>query len=265
MSYNDNFKGDRNMLHVVSSKIIISNLYYGVTESDLEDLFTDCGTIKKLCIHYDSNGKSRGTGNVTFYRKCDAIKAFKKYNRVQLDGRAMNIKIVNYNRVPNREKRKNYSRESFQKIVVCNEVQNKNKLSTSSEAQQNNTNSKRRSIHELDSDLETHVNRKRIRRSDNERPINDKMVCTKMFNKRVPKRLNAYPRTNNVKQTSNGRKRKQKGMTEEELDAQLEPYIDFGNKRKCSSENDGTEMLNLNENDAQMQKIISAMAQLRLS
>jgi len=76
------------------SKILISNLAYGVTSKDLKDLFKDIGPIKSTTINFFSNGKSKGTGQVIFIRRNDAKRAIDKYNKVELDGRPMRIEMV---------------------------------------------------------------------------------------------------------------------------------------------------------------------------
>jgi len=44
-------------------------------------------------IHYNAQGKSMGTASLVYARRGDAIKAIKQYNGVALDGRTMNLKL----------------------------------------------------------------------------------------------------------------------------------------------------------------------------
>lgn len=75
-------------------KVVVSNLDAQVSENDVKEIFQKIGRVVKTMLNFDSNGRSRGTGEIVFASRNLAIKAVEEYNRAEVDGRPMYLKLV---------------------------------------------------------------------------------------------------------------------------------------------------------------------------
>ena len=74
------------------SKLFVGNLAFGVSNSDLEELFSKAGQVQSVAVITDKfSGQSRGFGFVEMANAEDASKAIQQFNDTELKGR--NIKV----------------------------------------------------------------------------------------------------------------------------------------------------------------------------
>src|SRR5215468_10944091 len=74
------------------SKLYVGNLAFGVSNSDLEELFSKAGQVLSVAVITDKfSGQSRGFGFVEMANAVDASKAIQQFNDTELKGR--NIKV----------------------------------------------------------------------------------------------------------------------------------------------------------------------------
>lgn len=75
-------------------KIVVHNLHHGVTNGDINDLFSGVGKLQRALVIYDGRGHSTGVAEVVFVRRDDALESIKRYNGVPLDNKPLRISLA---------------------------------------------------------------------------------------------------------------------------------------------------------------------------
>lgn len=76
------------------AKLLVSNLHASVTNEDIKELFGMVGALKSASVNFNAGGRSKGTAEVVFAQRADALAALKRYNGATLDGQPMAIEAV---------------------------------------------------------------------------------------------------------------------------------------------------------------------------
>jgi THO complex subunit 4 len=76
-------------------KIIVSNLPYDVTETQIKEYFSQTiGPVKRLDLSYGPTGKSRGVATLIFAKPAAATRAAKELDGLKVDNRIMKIEVI---------------------------------------------------------------------------------------------------------------------------------------------------------------------------
>ena len=76
----------------MAAKLYVGNLAYGVSNSDLENMFTPHGTVQSAQVIMDRDtGRSKGFGFVEMGSNSEAQAAISALNGKESDGRALTV------------------------------------------------------------------------------------------------------------------------------------------------------------------------------
>jgi RNA recognition motif-containing protein len=79
----------------MNTKLYIGNLTFDATQQDLEDLFSQAGTVKETIIISDrTSGRSRGFGFVVMSDDAGAQKAISQFNNHDFQGRNLTVNVA---------------------------------------------------------------------------------------------------------------------------------------------------------------------------
>lgn len=77
----------------IGYQLFIGNLSYDTSWRELKDHFCQCGDVERVEIIEGTNGRKKGFATVRFSKKKDANNAILKLNGVELQGRALEVRL----------------------------------------------------------------------------------------------------------------------------------------------------------------------------
>ena len=76
----------------MSTKLYVGNLSFQTTSQELQELFTQAGTVESASVVEDRDtGRSRGFGFVEMSTKEEGTAAITQFNGQEVNGRALNV------------------------------------------------------------------------------------------------------------------------------------------------------------------------------
>ena len=76
----------------MGTKLYVGNLSFNTTENELQELFSQAGTVQEVTLMQDKfTGKSRGFAFVTMGSEEDAQSAISKFNGQTIEGRPLTV------------------------------------------------------------------------------------------------------------------------------------------------------------------------------
>src|SRR5207248_3255207 len=79
-------------INSMGTKLYVGNLSFNTTENELQELFSQAGTVQEVSLMQDKfTGKSRGFAFVTMSSEEDAQNAISKLNGQTVEGRALTV------------------------------------------------------------------------------------------------------------------------------------------------------------------------------
>lgn len=79
----------------MNNKLYVGNLSYEATESELQDLFGQAGTVQTVSIVRDRDtGRARGFGFVEMSNDAEAQNAIQQFDQKQFGGRNLTVNVA---------------------------------------------------------------------------------------------------------------------------------------------------------------------------
>jgi RNA recognition motif-containing protein len=88
-------RSESNAIIIMNTRLYVGNLSYNTTENDLEDLFSQHGTVSEVSLMLDrATGRPRGFAFVTMADVAGAEAATQALNGTECDGRALTVNVA---------------------------------------------------------------------------------------------------------------------------------------------------------------------------
>jgi len=79
----------------MGSKVFVGNLEFKTTQGEVEDLFSQAGSIREVFLPADrATGRPRGFAFVEFESEEEAARAIEKFDGYELGGRALRVNLA---------------------------------------------------------------------------------------------------------------------------------------------------------------------------
>jgi len=190
-------------------KVVVSNLDAQVSENDVKEIFQKIGRVVKTMLNFDSNGRSRGTGEIVFASRNLAIKAVEEYNRAEVDGRPMYLKLLGGTPKKASVKKPVVKKKSTKKEKP--QVQNKKKSKKKPQVQNKKKSKKKPQVQSK-------------KKSKKKPQVQNKKKSKKKSVKKSPKKKSNKKKANGKKGKGRVAKKKPTPLTAAQLDEEMELY-----------------------------------------
>lgn len=82
---------------VTGCTVMVTHLDPDVRADDIHEIFKRCGEIKSINVHFNAEGKSKGTADIVYRRRVDAEEAIKEFDGRVVDGETIRVRILGDN------------------------------------------------------------------------------------------------------------------------------------------------------------------------